>query len=260
MSFHFPNELPFNQFNLSVKLGVNYVTNEFNINYAPRIRDQKLFIEVNKTMYNSIHNMTEDSEDDEDEDVEINMNCKFYGTEDFLQAKFKEDKTFSVFHLNIHSIERHIEEFKIILKMLDFKFDVICISESKIQKDRSPITDIINIEGYQTPIGTPTEAKKGGVIIYVKEGLNYKPRPDLNIYKSKELESQFIEIIDQNTSNSIVGVIYRHPCMNPDTFNNEYLKVLIKNMEKERYECRIRPVSQNENDSIMLCAIIFKPL
>ena len=35
------NEIPFskldnNQFNLCVKLGVNYVTNEFNINYAPR--------------------------------------------------------------------------------------------------------------------------------------------------------------------------------------------------------------------------------
>ena len=221
-----------NQFNLCVRLGVNFITNEFNINYAPRIRDQKLFIEVNKSMYNSIHNISNDLDDDEDDDVEINMNCKYYGTDDFIKAKFKEEKTFSVIHLNIHSIERHIEEFRIILQMLDFKFDIICISESKILKNRNPLTSI-DIQGYQKPIGTPTESKKGGVLIYVKDGINYKPRSDLNIYKPKELESQFVEIINENETNTIVGVIYRHPCMNPNIFNDEYLKVLTDKMEKE---------------------------
>ena len=159
------NFIPFssldnNQFNLCVRLGVNYVTNDFNINYAPRIRDQKLFIEVNKQVYNAIHNISDNLDEEDNEDVEINMNCKYYGTEDFLKAKFKEEKSFSVLHLNIHSIERHIVEFKIILQMLDFKFDIICISESKISKGRNPITSI-NIQGYQKPIGTPTEATKG---------------------------------------------------------------------------------------------------
>ena len=54
------NNIPFsnldnNQFNLCVKLGVNYITNDFDINYAPRIRDQKLFIEVNKSIYNTMN-------------------------------------------------------------------------------------------------------------------------------------------------------------------------------------------------------------
>ena len=49
---HIPfSTLDNNQFNLYVKLGVNYITNDFNVHYAPRVRDQKLFIEVNKTMY-----------------------------------------------------------------------------------------------------------------------------------------------------------------------------------------------------------------
>ena len=34
--------------------------------------------------------------------------------------------------------------------MLNFKFDVLAISESKIQKGRKPIIDI-SIEGYQSP-------------------------------------------------------------------------------------------------------------
>ena len=80
------NNIPFsnldnNQFNLCVKLGVNYITNDFNINYAPRIRDQKLFIEVNKSIYNTISNISNDIDDDGDsegveDNMEINMNCK----------------------------------------------------------------------------------------------------------------------------------------------------------------------------------------
>ena len=74
--------------------------------------------------------------------------------------------------------------------MLEFKFDVICLSECKIQKDCDLKIDI-NIDGYQSPVGTPTESMKGGVLIYVKNGIHFKPRNDLIIYKSKELESFF---------------------------------------------------------------------
>ena len=226
------SKLDNNQFNLGVKLGVNYITNELNINYSPRVKDQKFFIEVNKAIYNSIHNVTADIDGDDEDDIEINMNCKYYGTEDFHKAKFKEKKTFSILHLNVHSIEFHIEELRILLHMLNFKFDFICISESKLRKGHCPKTDI-NIEGYQTPVGTPTEANKGGVLMYVKEGISYKPRTDLNIYKPKELESYFVEVINQNSPNSIVGVIYRHPCMDANTFNLEYLKPLNEKLGKD---------------------------
>ena len=110
--------------------------------------------------------------------------------------------------------------------MIDFKFDIICISESKILTDIEPNVNI-NINGYQTPLSTPTKSTKGGVLIYVKYGLNFKPRTDLNIYKEKELESPFIEVINKKDSNDIIGVIYRHPCMNPSKFNNEYMKNIL---------------------------------
>ena len=82
-------------------------------------------------------------------------------------------------------------------------------------------------------MGTPTEATKGGVLIYIKEGINYKPRPDLNIYKTKELESYFIEVVNSSGSNSIVGTVYRHPCMDPTTFNQEYLNPLMERLGKD---------------------------
>ena len=79
----------------------------------------------------------------------------------------------------------------------------------------------------------------GGVLIYAKIGINFVPRTDLNIYKSKELESHFIEVINQNEVNSIIGVIYRHPCMMPKTFNDEYLTHLANTLSTENKRCFI---------------------
>ena len=61
-----------------------------------------------------------------------------------------------------------------------------CLTGSKIRKNFEPKSDI-TIDDYQPPVGTPAEASKGGVLIYVKKGIDYIPREDLNIYKPKEL-------------------------------------------------------------------------
>ena len=79
----------------------------------------------------------------------------------------------------------------------------------------------------------PTDASKGGVLIYVKDGINYKPRKDLNMHKSKELESFFIEVINEKAKNEIIGAIYRHPCMNPTEFTDDYMKPLNDKLSKE---------------------------
>ena len=49
--------------------------------------------------------------------------------------------------------------------MLDFKFDVIGITETKLKKSSEPIIDV-NIDGYKH-YSTPTEADKGGALLYI---------------------------------------------------------------------------------------------
>ena len=44
----------------------------------------------------------------------------------------------------------------------------------------------------------PTKSADGGALFYIKNDINYKLRPDLNINKDKELESIFIEILRKN--------------------------------------------------------------
>ena len=222
-----------NLFNIAVKQGVNFLT-ETNIEYTPSDTNKKLMDLINNAINNDAFdlNVNDDEDNDNDNEIETTLNCKYYTIEDFENAKFNSEKTFSIFHLNIHSVERHISELRIILQMLNFHFDFICLTESKIQKDAEPKVDI-NINGYQTPFGTPTESSKGGVLIYAKTGINFKPRNDLNIYKTKELESAFIEVINPKRTNSIIGVIYRHPCMETNIFNDEYLKNLAEKLSSE---------------------------
>ena len=76
------------------------------------------------------------------DDLSTNINCSYYSTDEFANLKLNPIKNFSIIHLNIHSIELHIEELRLTLELLNFHFDIICISESKIQKDIKNIRKI----------------------------------------------------------------------------------------------------------------------
>ena len=179
-----------------------------------------------------IRRINENLQDDEIDEMDP-VNCKYYDIEQFKSTKFNEIKHHSILHLNIHSLELHIEELRTSLLLLNHQFDFICITETKIKKNISPKFNTL-LDGYQEPVGTPTEAGKGGVYIYVKNGIDYKPREDLNIYKAKELESYFLETINTQGKNTVVGVIYRHPCMDPTLFNEEYLQPLTDKLADQR--------------------------
>ena len=72
---------------------------------------------------------------------------------------------------------------------------------------------------------TATECSSSSTAIYIKKGLNYKLREGLEIYKSKQTESKFIEVNLKNEK-VVIGCIYRHPSMELSEFNNNYLKNL----------------------------------
>ena len=83
---------------------------------------------------------------------------------------------------------------------------------------------------------TPTESSNSGTLLCIKQGINYKLRKHLQIYKSKELESSFVEVLEQRMLryNMIIGCIYRHPSMEHSEFNNRFLLVLLQKISKEK--------------------------
>ena len=54
------------------------------------------------------------------------------------------------------------------------------------------------------------------------------------MYKSKHLESFFIEVINQQKKNIILECVYRHPCMEVNEFNNDHFSYLIENFLGEK--------------------------
>ena len=81
---------------------------------------------------------------------------------------------------------------------------------------------------------TPTETSAGGTLLYITNHLSHKCHNDLNIYKTSELESTFIKIVNPRKSNIVVGVICRHPSMDLTDFNCNYLNKLLENISKEQ--------------------------
>ena len=82
------------------------------------------------------------------------------------------------------------------------------------------ITTNINLTNYS--IDTPTESHAAGTLLYISHNIAYKPWKDFKIYKTHELESTFIEIINHKKSNIILAVVYQHRTMDVNEFNDHY--------------------------------------
>ena len=212
--------------------------------FSPSPQIQHHINKLNTYLNQNFSDPTSDVDDDSDSDSDMvsPINCNYFNYDEFADAKFDSSKSFSILHLNIHSIQKHIESLRALLLTLHsetFEFDIIAISESKIAKNIAPMVDI-NISNYHDPISTPTEASKGGVLLYVNNKIpNFKPRNDLNIYSPKVLESAFIEIINPKKANTILGVVYRHPTLDVELFNCDHIRPLVTklNLEKNKNVC-----------------------
>ena len=98
-------------------------------------------------------------------------------------------------HINSCSLKKNFEDLEYLFKATNKNFDVIAISDWELWKTQIYLKILIYI--YYSVEFTPTESHAGGTLPYTNNKLSYKLRQDLCIYKSSELESTFIEIIDK---------------------------------------------------------------
>ena len=86
-----------------------------------------------------------DSSDNEDYVHDL-THSKYYTTSEFLTSKIPKD-SFSMFHINIASLGLHLEDLKMLSSILNHPFDVIAVSETKIEDGIEPVTNIF-VEVY----------------------------------------------------------------------------------------------------------------
>ena len=157
-------------------------------------------------------------------------NCDYFDYKTLNELKIPKENL-SFFHLNIASLQYHHEELQNFLAMLEFDFSIIGITETKLRKRVKPIIDV-KLNNYNIE-HTTTESQNGGALLYISKSLNYKVRKDLVLYKARELETIFIEIINPKGKNIIVGCIYKHPTMNTSEFNHYFLQNLLEKLSSE---------------------------
>ena len=69
-----------------------------------------------------------------DEFLTNNIKSGYYSPDEFLLSKFSTEQL-SVFHINISSLQAHIDELKLLLNVLNFHFDIIAISETRLHSN-----------------------------------------------------------------------------------------------------------------------------
>ena len=165
-------------------------------------------------LFNQFNELTAESNKKNPENF---INCRNLDIDEIQKMKI-EPNSISLFHINSCSLNKNFEDLEYLLKATNKTFDIITISETRILRDTN-LSKNINIYNYSVEF-TPTESHAGGTLLYINNKLSYKLRQDLCIYKSSELESTFIETINPEKTDIIIGCIYRYPTMNLNEFNN----------------------------------------
>ncbi len=171
---------------------------------------------------------------DTDEFISDRVESKYYTPAEFISTKLPKT-SFTMVHLNIASLQGHIDELRSLLTLLNHPFDVIGITETRLY-DESPLTEI-QIDGFDF-FHTPTSTQCGGAAIYVKKTHDYDLLKKYSASHHDIYESVFIEITNTSKKNLIIGCIYRHHTPISD-FISTYLDPTLKIITKSKKTCAL---------------------
>ena len=200
------------------------------------IHQQKLVLNYKNDTSDSYFRTPEDEFDFHfDSFYALEPNFRYYDTHDFHILKDKLTDPFSIFHTNISSLQHNGEDLSDLLVALEFKFDVVAVTETWNPEDKKHKFIPPIFEGYSPYIGITGSSLKGGCGVFINSDLSFNPRKDLN-FKIKtevcELEASWIELIYDKQPNRLIGVVYRHPRKN-DPQSTDSLQTVINKIKKE---------------------------
>ncbi|XP_041463802.1 uncharacterized protein LOC121414811 [Lytechinus variegatus] len=157
-----------------------------------------------------------------DDNFETILPSSKYFTIDKFKNGFVNDNSFSLFHMNIRSINKNFDHLNILLQELATKFSVVGLSETWLSDN----SNLYSLPGYHNPIVNCRQNKTGGgVALFISSTLEYHLTPDLNVM-NQSLETVFVEVVIPGQSNFIVGVVYRPPQSSVENFTDELQDLL----------------------------------
>ena len=139
-------------------------------------------------------------------------------------------KGFRIGHINIQGLSNKIDQLKLLLQSGQNQINILGVSETKLNNIHpdSPF----HINGFQKPFRRDRkENAGGGILVYVKEGVCCKQRPDL---EHARLECIWLEVQPVHSKSFLVGHLYRPP--NSTIQWNEIFEKSLEKVLKEEKE------------------------
>lgn len=140
---------------------------------------------------------------------------KIYSADMFKNQINQND--FKLFHTNIRSLAKNIDDLIVLLDNLSVEFDLIILTETRKLYDHT----IFKIQGYDSIYNQGSLNKNDGVLVYVKSSLNYTTK----IEWLGEIKVVTVTVIDKNKKIEI-DAIYRSPNSDPKIFNQNLITFL----------------------------------
>ena len=161
--------------------------------------------------------------------------CDYFLPEDFKKRIENEniDEKFLLLHINIRSISNKFDSLNNLIEALKIPFQIIGLTETWLNENNFNCFSMNNYEYFGT---NRTDERGGGVGLYVSKQLEYKNRNDLTKNIEDIVETKFIEIINSNGKNIIIGVIYRPPNRNFATFESA-MNTILEKIDRENKLC-----------------------
>ena len=164
------------------------------------------FDKYDNMVFNPLRFEATSKRDDHDHEmykVDKMPNSNYVTPEEFNYHQNGNSDNLSILNVNIRSINKNFEKEN--LKVINNEFNIIGLSETHL-KDAP--ADYYKLPGYKIEYTNRINRQKGGVCLYISNGVKYIKRHDLCI-ANENLESCFVEIEQDNSKNILVGVVYR---------------------------------------------------
>ena len=156
------------------------------------------------------------------------ITSRYFSPHSFKEMKTKLSKdeatsSFSVFHNNVVSLNRNLENLETqLLHEVDFHFNVIGVTETKITNANSQLCTA-HIPGYVFEY-VPTPLASGGVGMFIEESLNYRV---LERTSNEAFQVLWAEFSFENKKNVICGIFYRQH-NSPEVFQSYFDETIEK--------------------------------
>ena len=130
------------------------------------------------------------------------------------------DDSSLILYLNIRSIKKYFDNFKLFFSTLDFSFSMICFSETWLDEVGNSLCELPN---YISKHQVRDDRKGGGVSIDIHNSLGFKVISNLCI-NSVDIESLFIALSLDNERSTFANVPYRPPNGKSEPFETFLVK------------------------------------